>query len=200
MRINYQKCFSPKGTLIKGPLIIIPKINFDQRGFFQESWNKKDFNEVLSKNDQKEEFFVQDNHSKSIKGTLRGLHFQQTPYAQGKLVRCLKGEIFDVAVDLRKSSETFMNYTFTILSSQNHKQFWIPKGFAHGFLTLTDNAEVFYKTTNYWNKDAESSLIWDDPDINISWPITLDKVSFNISEKDRNASYFSELKNEHLFL
>ncbi len=200
MKINYKKCFSEQGTLIEGPLIISPKIILDQRGFFQESWNKKDFNHILYENDQKEELFVQDNHSQSIKGTIRGLHFQKNPYSQGKLVRCLKGEIFDVAVDLRKSSETFMNYTFTILSSQNNKQFWIPKGFAHGFLTLTDKAEVFYKTTNYWNKDAEVGLIWNDPDININWPIKSGKVKINISEKDSNASYFSQLKDENLFL
>ena len=200
MTINYQKCFSPEGTLIKGPLTIIPKINLDKRGFFQESWNKKDFNEVLSKNDQKEEFFVQDNHSKSIKGTLRGLHFQQPPYAQGKLVRCIKGEIFDVAVDLRKNSKTFLSYAFVNLSSQNHKQFWIPKGFAHGFLTLTDNAEVFYKTTNYWNKDSELSLIWDDPDINIDWPLSTLKKEINVSEKDKNGFLVSQLEKNDLFL
>ena len=112
MSLNYKKCFNYEGKLIQGLLIINPVINFDDRGFFQESWNKKTFGSILNENKQKEELFVQDNHSKSVKGTLRGLHYQKEPYAQGKLVRCLRGEIYDVAVDLRKSSKTFMSYAF----------------------------------------------------------------------------------------
>ena len=144
MKINYRKCFNKNGELIEGLLIIKPEIIFDERGFFQESWNKKNFEMVLYENGQEDGSFVQDNHSKSVKGTLRGLHFQKNPYAQGKLVRCLRGEIYDVAVDLRKSSKTFLSYAVVNLSSNNQTQFWIPKGFAHGFLTLTDYAEVFY--------------------------------------------------------
>lgn len=200
MQINYKKCFGPRGNIIKGPLIINPKINFDERGFFQESWNYRDFNQVLFENDQKNESFVQDNHSKSVKGTLRGLHYQKGPYSQGKLVRCLNGVIFDVAVDMRKNSKTFLNYTFAILSRQNNTQLWIPKGFAHGFLTLTDKAEVFYKTTNYWNKEAEVSIKWNHPNININWPIESLRDNLNVSEKDNNASYVAQLKDENLFL
>jgi dTDP-4-dehydrorhamnose 3,5-epimerase len=200
MKINYEKCFNHNGDLIEGPLIIIPKINFDERGFFQESWNKRNFNKVLYDNGQKEALFVQDNHSRSSKGTLRGLHFQKDPYAQGKLVRCINGEIFDVAVDLRVHSKTFLNYISIHLNSKNQKQFWIPRGFAHGFLTLTDNTEVCYKATNYWDKDSELSLNWNDPDINIKWPISSLNKNLNISEKDKNSPYFSELNNEYLFL
>ena len=200
MRINYKKCFDYDGNLIQGLLIINPVINFDDRGFFQESWNKKTFGSILNENKQKEELFVQDNHSKSVKGTLRGLHYQKEPYAQGKLVRCLRGEIYDVAVDLRKSSKTFMSYAFVNLSSHNQTQFWIPKGFAHGFLTLTEDTEVLYKTTNYWNKDSELTLKWDDPSININWPLSTLKQEVNISEKDRNAFSLDQLKNENLFL
>ena len=200
MKINYEKCFNQNGKLIEGPLIISPNVIFDERGFFQESWNKRIFNEVLSQNGQNEALFVQDNHSKSSKGTLRGLHYQKDPHAQGKLVRCTNGEIFDVAVDLRLHSKTFLSYIFIYLSSQNQKQFWIPRGFAHGFLTLTDNTEVFYKATNYWNKESESSLNWNDPDINIKWPISSLNKTLNISEKDKNAVYFSKVNNEYLFL
>ena len=200
MRINYKKCFDYDGNLIQGLLIINPVINFDNRGFFQESWNKKTFRNILNENRQKEELFVQDNHSKSVKGTLRGLHYQKEPYAQGKLVRCLRGEIYDVAVDLRKSSKTFMSYAFVNLSSFNQTQFWIPRGFAHGFLTLTDDTEVLYKTTNYWNKEAELTLKWDDPNIKINWPLSTLKEGINISEKDRNAFSLDQLKNEYLFL
>ena len=200
MKINYRKCFNKNGELIEGLLIIKPEIIFDERGFFQESWNKKNFEMVLYENGQEDGSFVQDNHSKSVKGTLRGLHFQKNPYAQGKLVRCLRGEIYDVAVDLRKSSKTFLSYAVVNLSSNNQTQFWIPKGFAHGFLTLTDYAEVFYKTTNYWNKDSELSLKWNDPNIDIIWPIEMLKKELNISEKDKNAFLVSQLDNNDLFL
>ena len=200
MNIIYEKCFNKEGQLIEGPLIIKPKIYFDERGFFQESWNKKNFNKVLLENGQKEETFVQDNHSKSVKGTLRGLHYQKDPNAQGKLVRCLNGEVFDVAVDLRKSSKTFLDYTFVNLSGKNQTQFWIPRGFAHGFLTLSDYAEVSYKATQYWNKDSELSLKWNDPNININWPIELLEEELNVSEKDKNAFLLSQLNSEHFFL
>ena len=185
MNIIYEKCFNKEGQLIEGPLIIKPKIYFDERGFFQESWNKKNFNKVLLENGQKEETFVQDNHSKSVKGTLRGLHYQKDPNAQGKLVRCLNGEVFDVAVDLRKSSKTFLNYTFVNLSGKNQNQFWIPKGFAHGFLTLSDIAIVEYKVDNFWSKENERSLIWDDEFINISWPLKkINHMRPKLSKKD----------------
>ena len=200
MHISYKKCFNPQGEMIQGPLILNPKINTDERGFFLESWNKKNFNKILSENGQKAVSFVQDNHSKSTKGTLRGLHFQKRPYSQGKLVRCLNGEIYDVAVDLRKDSKTFLHYTYVYLNNKNHTQFWIPEGFAHGFLTLSDKTEVLYKTTQYWNKKSELSLMWNDPEIKINWPTSSIKNELNISEKDKDALFISQIKQGSFFL
>lgn len=199
MKLEYEKCFDKKGFEIEGPLLISPKVYLDERGFFHESWNKKDFSNILLQNNQKEDSFVQDNHSKSTEGTLRGIHYQKEPYAQGKLIRCISGKIFDIALDLRKNSETFLNYTSVILSSENHYQLWIPKGFGHGFLTLSENTQVLYKTTNYWNKDSERGIKWNDPEINISWPLESLEVSLNISEKDLNSSYLKDIKNEDFF-
>ena len=134
---------------IDGPLVISPNIFEDSRGFFYESWNKETFFKLTNvKLD-----FVQDNHSKSSNGVLRGLHYQLNPYPQGKLVRCIKGSIFDVVVDLRIESKTFGKWSSAVLSQENHKELWIPVGFGHGFLTTSDSAEVIYKTTNYWAKD-----------------------------------------------
>ena len=194
--MKFDYLISNKGELFSDLISIKPKIINDSRGFFFESWNKNIFNEIVNEDIT----FCQDNHSKSVKGTLRGLHYQKDPNAQGKLVRCLNGEVFDVAVDLRKSSKTFLNYTFVNLSGKNQTQFWIPRGFAHGFLTLTDYAEVFYKTTQYWNKDSELSLKWNDPNININWPIELLEEELNVSEKDKNAFLLSQLNSEHFFL
>tara|TARA_Y100000589_G_C27098445_1_gene606984 strand:- start:480 stop:1079 length:600 start_codon:yes stop_codon:yes gene_type:complete len=199
MNITYSKCKNNKGTTIEDLLLLEPKINQDNRGFFYESWNKRDFNKILIENNQQEQLFFQDNHSSSINRTLRGLHYQKEPYAQGKLVRCVKGKIFDVAVDLRKDSKTFLEYSAVIISSENHYQFWIPKGFAHGFLTLSDNTEVLYKTTNYWDGKSEVTLKWDDPKININWPDKFIKGSLNISEKDSKALYFDQIKDEEFF-
>ena len=197
MKISYQQCESNTGCILNGPLLIKPNINIDSRGFFQESWNEKDFNNILIKNNQDNQVFKQDNHSKSTKGTLRGLHYQKEPYSQGKLVRCISGEIFDVAVDIRKGSKTFLNYTSVILSSKNFMQFWIPKGFAHGFLTLSDNTEVIYKVTSYWHKESELSINWNDPKINIKWP-SEDIKYLNISDKDSKAPYMPQIKKEDL--
>ena len=199
MNIPYSKCKNNKGLTIEGLLLLEPKVYQDKRGFFFESWNKKDFNKVLIENNQKEQLFLQDNHSSSINRTLRGLHYQKEPYAQGKLVRCIKGKIFDVAVDLRRNSETFLEYCSVIISSENNYQFWIPSGFAHGFLTLSDDTEVLYKTTNYWDRKSEVTLRWDDPAINIDWPSKLIKNSFNISEKDSKALYSDQLNIEDFF-
>ena len=143
MKFNTLKTKS--GVDINGPLLISPEIISDSRGFFYESWNKKNFDELIGE----EITFVQDNHSRSKKGVLRGLHFQTQPDAQGKLVRCIYGEIYDVAVDLRINSKTFGEWTSALLGSRTQKQLWIPEGFAHGFLTLTDFAEVIYKTNNF---------------------------------------------------
>ncbi|OUX29848.1 MAG: dTDP-4-dehydrorhamnose 3,5-epimerase [bacterium TMED264] len=200
MPIISKKCFTKDNLEIEGPLIIEPQIFEDQRGFFFESWNKRNWEEILKIDNQSSQNFVQDNHSKSSKGTLRGLHYQIIPSAQGKLVRCTKGEIFDVAIDLRKSSSTFCKYIGVRLNNKNQEQLWIPKGFAHGFLTLSDYAEVNYKTTDYWDSKNEKTIIWDEKMFNIDWP--LEEINFNIhlSIKDQNGLKFSQLSDNDLFL
>lgn len=157
----------------------------DDRGFFFESFNKKDFSKKLNFNSD----FVQDNHSRSSYGVLRGLHYQMPPYDQGKLVRVLSGKVFDVAVDIRKKSKTFGQWVSVILSVDNKKQIWIPPGFAHGFLVLSDGADVIYKTTNFYNNHSERSIIWNDPELNIDWPL-LDNIK--LSQKDLSASAFKD--------
>lgn len=200
MSLQYSELYNENNIVIKGPILLKPKIFGDERGFFFESWNKKNLYEVFKNNDQKEAIFVQDNHSKSTKGVLRGLHYQRNPIPQGKLVRCLKGEIFDVAVDIRQKSETYGLWVSAYLNSDNKHQLWIPEGFAHGFLTMSDTAEVAYKTTNYWDKDCERSIIWEDKDINIKWPIENNKsLSILLSEKDKKGMKLCELKDEDLF-
>ena len=165
--------------------IFEPMIFHDERGFFFESFNKKFFQEVINPKIE----FVQDNHSKSSKGVLRGLHYQLDPFAQGKLVRVISGEVFDVAVDIRINSKNFGKWFGIKLSSDNKKLLWIPPGFAHGFLTLTDNAEFLYKTTNFYNKDSERSIIWSDPDININWGIEFKPI---VSSKDKLAPFLKD--------
>lgn len=174
---------SVKGTSINGLFIIEPEVFGDNRGFFMESWNYRDFSQIAQVS------FVQDNHSRSKKGVVRGLHFQLPPHAQAKLVRCLVGSIYDVAVDIRRSSPTFGQWVGVELSAENKKQFWIPEGFAHGFVALTDYAEVFYKTNEYWYKECEGSIRWDDPVLDIQWPID---ESPCLSEKDMKAPYFGD--------
>lgn len=152
-------------TAIPDVLILEPKVFGDARGFFYESFNAKAFKEATGQDVQ----FVQDNHSKSVKGVLRGLHYQiQQP--QGKLVRCVQGEVFDVAVDIRKSSPTFGKWVGEIISAENKRQIWIPAGFAHGFIVLSDMAEFLYKTTDYYAPEYECSLLWNDPSLGILWP------------------------------
>lgn len=165
-------------------LLIEPEVFGDDRGFFFESFNQNKFEEVMGKKIN----FVQDNHSKSLKGVLRGLHYQLPPKAQGKLVRVIQGEVFDVAVDLRQSSPTFGQWVSEILSSENKKQMWIPKGFAHGFLTLSDTAEFLYKTTNFYSKENERTIRWDDEIIGIKWPMK----NVSLSAKDEAAKDFTE--------
>ena len=167
-------------------LLIEPQVYGDDRGFFFESFNQNKFEEVIGKKIN----FVQDNHSKSIKGVLRGLHYQLAPKAQGKLVRVIQGEVFDVAVDLRKSSPTFGKWVGEIISSDNKKQIWIPEGFAHGFLTLSDTAEFLYKTTNFYSKDHERAIRWNDETIRIDWPMK----EVSLSSKDNAALSFKEAK------
>ncbi|EEJ1560323.1 dTDP-4-dehydrorhamnose 3,5-epimerase, partial [Salmonella enterica subsp. houtenae] len=159
-------------TEIPDVLIFEPKVFSDERGFFMESFNQKVFEEAVGRKIE----FVQDNHSKSTKGVLRGLHYQVQPYAQGKLVRCIAGEVFDVAVDIRKDSETFGKWVGVNISSENKRQLWIPEGFAHGFLVLSDSADFLYKTSNYYSPIHERGIVWNDPTININWPINIDKI------------------------
>ena len=191
--MDTQKLKTKKGLNIDGPLLINPNIYEDERGFFMESWNMKLFNQKIYKNI----IFVQDNHSKSKKNVLRGLHFQIPPYDQGKLVRCIKGEIFDVFVDLRTASKTFLLWSGAYLNDKNKSQLWIPSGFAHGFLTMTDTAEVLYKTTNYWSKDHEYTIRWNDKSINIEWPLH-GKIPIQ-SDKDKNAENLNKVSIENLF-
>ena len=169
--------FEFKRLEIPDVILIKPKVFEDERGFFMETYKKSDFEKAGIKGE-----FVQDNHSKSKYGVLRGLHFQKGPYAQAKIVRCIRGVIYDVAVDLRKNSPTFGEYVGVLLSEFNKYQLYIPKGFAHGFVVLSDVAEVAYKVDNVYAPDYEGGLIWNDPDVGIKWPIENPIVS----EKDRN--------------
>jgi len=153
-------------TAIPDVLVLEPKVFGDARGFFFESFNDRDFREVTGLSVD----FVQDNHSKSAKGVLRGLHYQ-IQHPQGKLVRVVQGAVFDVAVDLRKASPTFGKWVGEVLSAENHKQLWVPPGFAHGFVVLSDSAEFLYKTTDYWYPEHERSLLWSDPTVGVAWPI-----------------------------
>lgn len=154
-----------KPTAIPDVLVIEPKVFRDDRGFFFESFNEDDFSKAVGKNIT----FVQDNHSLSKKGVLRGLHYQMQQ-TQGKLVRVASGVVFDVAVDLRETSPTFGKWVGVELSADNKKQLWIPEGFAHGFLVLSDKAEFLYKTTDYWHADSEQCIVWNDASLNIDWP------------------------------
>lgn len=179
---------------IEGPLLCTPSVFKDSRGFFFESWNSNKWLEGLNSFGCKDVEFVQDNHSHSLKGVLRGLHFQVEPFEQGKLVRCVYGEIYDVAVDIRPKSSTFGEWVGVYLDSANCQELWIPKGFAHGFLTVSETADVLYKATNYWNRDAEGSISWNDPELAIKWP--LDKIGNLrpiLSSKDEAAPKFSTI-------
>tara|TARA_Y100000991_G_C21975203_1_gene351831 strand:- start:4976 stop:5563 length:588 start_codon:yes stop_codon:yes gene_type:complete len=194
MKFIFNQLYSKKGFEINGPILIKPKVLKDERGFFYESWNEKDWEEILKSYNQPYKPFVQDNHSKSVKGVLRGLHFQKDPYPQDKLVRCISGEIFDVAVDIRQNSRTFGDWIGVNLSANNKNQLWIPKGFAHGFLTLSENAEVNYKTTNFWNRDCEGCILWKDKTIAIDWPINEFNIeNLLISSKDKEGRALYEV-------
>ena len=166
-------------------ILLEPKVFGDDRGFFFESFNQQVFEEAVGYSVQ----FVQDNHSKSQRGVLRGLHYQLAPKAQGKLVRVIHGEVFDVAVDIRQDSPTYGQWVAEILSAENKKQLWIPPGFAHGFLTLSESAEFLYKTTEYYAPEFERSIIWNDPTINIEWPVSLSPL---LSQKDLLAKCLAE--------
>lgn len=171
-------------TSIQDLYIIQPQVFGDSRGWFTESWSKKAFEEAGLYYD-----FVQDNHSFSAnKGVLRGLHYQKGEAAQAKLVRCTRGGVLDVVVDMRKGSPTYMKWEAVELSCQNHRQLLIPRGFLHGFLTLTDNVEFQYKVDNYYNQEADRSIRWDDPEINIDWGVK-DPI---LSDKDKNAPFLRD--------
>ncbi|MGL6299154.1 MAG: dTDP-4-dehydrorhamnose 3,5-epimerase [Methanobacteriaceae archaeon] len=174
-------------TKIKGVFIIEPTVFGDDRGYFMETYHKKDFVDGGIDVD-----FVQDNQSKSKKGVLRGLHFQHNK-PQGKLVRVLKGEVFDVAVDLRNNSETYGQWVAITLSETNKKQFYVPEGFAHGFLVLSDEAEFAYKCTDFYDAADEGGISWDDKDIGIDWPLDkLGNIHISLSQKDENWNSFKE--------
>lgn len=175
-------------TDIDDVLVVEPRVFGDQRGFFYESFNQRDWEETTGLKTR----FVQDNHSRSSRGVLRGLHYQ-VAQIQAKLVRVVVGEVFDVAVDLRKDSRTFGQWVGVHLSAENKRQLWVPEGFAHGFLVLSEVAEFLYKTTDYYAPEHERAILWNDPDIRISWPLNTAPI---LSEKDQRALM---LKDAELF-
>ena len=176
---------------VDGPVIIQPSIFRDDRGYFFESFNEAEFNEKVS-----EAKFVQDNESKSSYGVVRGLHFQNPPYAQAKLVRVVSGAVFDVAVDIRKGSPTYGTWTGAYLSGQNQRQFFIPRGFAHGFISLADNTIFQYKCDNYYNKESEGCIKWNDPTIGITWAEWMNFGSTVTSEKDEKGVFFTDFESQ----
>ena len=165
--------------------LIEPDVFLDNRGFFYESFNQKKFNQAIGQ----EITFVQDNHSKSKKGVLRGLHYQKSPLSQGKLIRVIYGEIFDIALDIRKDSLTFGKWVSEILSAENKKQLWVPNGFAHGFLALSEEVEIIYKITNFYSKAHEKTIKYNDPKFDINWP---KMTQYFLSDNDLNAGNFED--------
>ncbi|TVS07657.1 MAG: dTDP-4-dehydrorhamnose 3,5-epimerase [Cyanobium sp. PLM2.Bin73] len=187
--MQVEQLSTVSGQLMEGPLRITPKLFGDDRGFFYASWNQQRFDAAVGTPTS----FAQDNHSRSSRGVLRGLHVQLEPEPQGKLVCCPVGAVFDVAVDLRRSSPTFGQWVGAELSADNQQQLWVPVGFGHGFLTLSEAAEVLYKASGYWSKTCERSLRWNDPELAISWP--LDQLGGSeplLAEKDAAAAGFAE--------
>ena len=177
-------------TDIEGVVIIEPKVFADERGYFFESFSQKEFEEKVCKTT-----FVQDNESKSTYGVLRGLHFQMMPYAQSKLVRVVKGSVLDIAVDIRKGSPTFGKHVATVLSEENKMQFFVPRGFAHGFVVLSDEAIFQYKCDNYYSPQSEGGIMWNDPALNIDWQIPME--DFILSDKDKKNPLLSD--SDYLF-
>jgi dTDP-4-dehydrorhamnose 3,5-epimerase len=171
-------------TKISDVVLVRPDVFGDERGFFMETWQQQKFADAGIGCD-----FVQDNQSRSQQGVLRGLHYQLPPYAQGKLVRVVIGEVFDVAVDIRQGSLTFGQWVGVVLSEKNKQQLWIPPGFAHGFITCSQAAEVLYKATAFYAPECERCILWNDPDIGIDWPYN---GSAQLSDKDRHGSYLAE--------
>lgn len=179
-------------TDITGVVIIEPAVFSDKRGYFLESFNKKNFEDNIGKID-----FVQDNESKSSRGVIRGLHFQKPPFAQAKLVRCIKGSVMDVAVDIRKGSPTYGKYVSIELSEDNKKQLYIPRGFAHGYSVLSESAIFAYKVDNNYAPECDAGILWKDPDLNIQWGVNNDDIL--ISKKDSKLPSFSELESPFTF-
>ena len=167
-------------------VLIEPKVFGDSRGFFYESFNQQAFNEATGTNHA----FVQDNHSRSSQGVLRGLHYQLPPRAQGKLVRVVRGAVFDVAVDIRKGSPTFGKWVGALLTEDNHRQLWVPPGLAHGFLVLSESADFLYKTTDYYSPEHERCIRWDDPQLAIAWPSV--EAAIQLSAKDQAGRWLAE--------
>lgn len=167
--------------MIPGLVLIEPRVFTDERGYFFESWSQAKYDDLIGRVE-----FIQDNESKSVKGTLRGLHYQREPFAQAKLVRVIEGRVFDVAVDIRPGSATYGQWYGVELSAENKLQLFIPKGFAHGFLVLSDTAIFSYKVDAPWNRESEAAIRWDDPSIGIDWPMRGEELI--LSEKDRNAA------------
>jgi dTDP-4-dehydrorhamnose 3,5-epimerase len=175
-------------TKLDGLVVLKPTVFKDNRGCFMESYNQKNINKLLGNVN-----FVQDNESESSRGVLRGLHFQKPPYTQAKLVRCLKGSVLDVVLDLRKDSKTYGIFETISLTEENKKQLFIPKGFAHGFIVLSKSAIFSYKVDNYYNPDSECGVLWSDLDLNIDWKINKNEII--VSEKDKNLPTFNEIIN-----
>jgi len=175
-------------TALPEVLIVEPKVFGDARGFFTESWNEARFNAALGQDIH----FVQDNHSRSSRGVLRGLHYQLDPHPQGKLVRCTSGAVFDVAVDIRRSSANFGRWVGVELTAENHRQLWIPPGFAHGFVVLSETADFLYKTSGRYAPESEGAVRWDDPAIGIAWP--LDGITPQLSAKDIAAPLLTDAR------
>lgn len=185
--MQFEQLNTLNAQVIDGPLLVTPQAYGDERGWFFESWNQRRLDEAVGAPIQ----FSQDNHSRSVRGVLRGLHYQLDPEPQAKLVRASVGAIFDVVVDIRLSSPTFGCWVGAELTAENRCQLWVPEGFAHGFLTLSPVAEVQYKARGFWNKGCERAIRWDDPDLAIAWPETqLSGVSVSLSGKDAEAPGF----------
>ena len=200
--MNAERLHTASGTSMAGPLLITPRVFGDDRGFFFESWNQRAFAPALEADGQPVADFVQDNHSRSSCGVLRGLHYQLPPHPQGKLVRCVLGEILDVAVDIRRGSASFGQWVGARLSAANDQQLWVPAGFAHGFLTLSEHAEVLYKTTDFWSRDCERAIRWDDPQVAIAWPqgqAAPAPATPLLSDKDAVAPLLADLTDQDLF-
>ena len=195
-----EPLFTAAGQPLSGPLLITPKVFGDDRGLFFESWNESRFRSDLIEagmpaGEAEAIQFRQDNHSRSSRGVLRGLHFQLPPKPQGKLVRCSVGMIFDVAVDLRRDSHSYGQWVGAELTAENHQQLWVPVGFAHGFLSLSALAEVQYKATEFWNRECERSLRWNDSALKVTWPLERAGIEMpKLAPKDEAAPLLAELE------